>query len=123
MPARKAPRPALVGVAAQRFHQGPARTPRAGLFPEGYRLKANDEVRPSAMRLPPRSGPATRPLLRMDLQGKRQDRQRETSARKAAPLYLAALNRTASLKVRMARMERLSRTALARLPSKLRNTD
>src|ERR1017187_1555326 len=56
----------------------PARTPTTGLFPEGDRLEAHDEVRPTAMRLPPRSFPASRPLLRMDLQSTGQDSQRET---------------------------------------------
>src|ERR1039457_7656102 len=55
----------------------PARTPTTGLFPEGDRLDAHDEVRPTAMRLPPRSVPASRPLLRMDLQSPGQDGQRE----------------------------------------------
>src|ERR1017187_7101044 len=55
----------------------PARTPTTGLFPEGDRLEAHDEVRPTAMRLPPRSFPASRPLLRMDLQSPGQDGQRE----------------------------------------------
>src|SRR5271165_6704626 len=56
---------------------GPAGTPTTGLFPEGDRLEAHDEVRPPAVRLPPRSFPASRPLLRMDLQGQGQDGQRE----------------------------------------------
>src|ERR1017187_9531999 len=55
----------------------PARTPTTGLFPEGDRLEAHDEVRPTAMRLPPRSFPASRPLLRMDLQSPGRDGQRE----------------------------------------------
>src|SRR5450756_1903468 len=55
---------------------GPASTPPTGLFPEGNRLEANDEVRPTAVCLPPRSCPASRPLLRMDLQGQGQDGQR-----------------------------------------------
>src|ERR1019366_3306716 len=38
---------------------------------------AHDEVRPTAMRLPPRSFPASRPLLRMDLQSPGQDGKRE----------------------------------------------
>src|ERR1039457_2013016 len=56
---------------------GPARTPPTGLFPEGDRLEANDEVRPAAVWLSSRPCPASCPLLRMDVQGQGQDRQRE----------------------------------------------
>src|ERR1017187_4309653 len=56
---------------------GPAKPPSTGLLPERHRLEAHDEVRSTAVRLPPRSFPASRPLLRMDLQGQRQDGQRE----------------------------------------------
>src|SRR5712671_3465512 len=55
----------------------PARTAPTGLFPEGDRLEANDEVRPTAVCLPPRPVPTSRPLLRMDLQSQGQDGQRE----------------------------------------------
>src|ERR1035438_3475123 len=101
MPSRKASRPALPGAIELRFHQvrqelqqldyflkgtvlkriAVGRTSSCasttGLFPEGDRLEAHDEVRPTAMRLPPRSFPASRPLLRMDLQSPGQDGQRE----------------------------------------------
>src|ERR1039457_5278659 len=56
---------------------GPARTPPTGLLFEGDRLEADDEVRPAAVRLPPRPFPASWPLLRVDLQGQGQDGQRE----------------------------------------------
>src|ERR1022692_4853003 len=41
----------------------------------------------------------------------------------AAPLYLAATKQNRKLKVALARMERLSRTALARLAQQAENTD
>src|SRR5882672_7520889 len=56
---------------------GPARTPATGLLLQGNRLEADDEVRPTAVRLPPRSLQTPRPILRMDLQGQWQDRQCE----------------------------------------------
>src|SRR6266567_3480876 len=66
---------------------GLSRTPPTGVFPEGDRLEANDEVRPTQLRLPPGSLPASWPLLRMDLQDPGQNRQRE-----AQPASRAALS-------------------------------
>ena len=66
---------------------GSSGTPATGVFPEGDRLEANDEVRPIQLRLPPGSFPASWPLLRMDLQGQGQNRQRE-----AQPASRAALS-------------------------------
>ena len=54
----------------------PAGTPPTRVPLERNRPEADDEVRPAAVRLPPRSFKTPRPLLRMDLQGQRQDRQR-----------------------------------------------
>src|SRR5207247_9348654 len=65
----RCPRPAL--------RSGSSGTSPTGVFSQGDRIEANDEVRPTQLRLPPGSLPAPWPLLRMDLQGPRQDCPRE----------------------------------------------
>lgn len=72
---------------------GSSRTPPTGVFPEGDRLEANDEVRPIQLRLPPGSFPASWPLLRVDLQGQGQNRQRE--AQPASRTALSGRHQTA----------------------------
>ena len=69
------------------FPPGSARTPPTGVFPQGDRLEAHDEVWPAELRLPSGRFPASWPLLRMDLQGQGQNRQRE-----AQPASRAALS-------------------------------
>src|SRR6266496_2997272 len=70
----------------------PGRTPPTGLFSQGDRLETNDEVRPTAVCLPPRSYPASRPVLRMDLQGQGQDGQRQ--AQRASRSALSGRHQT-----------------------------
>src|ERR1039457_1177738 len=55
---------------------GPTGTPPTRVLLKRNRLEADDEVRPTAVRLPPRCFQTPRPILRMDVQGQRQDRQR-----------------------------------------------
>src|SRR5205809_5739624 len=69
----------------------PARTPNNWIFFEGNRIETNDEVRSSAVRLPPRSHQTSRPLFRMDLQGQRQDHQRQAQPPSSAPLSIKPL--------------------------------
>src|SRR6266567_5994935 len=109
------PRPAL--------RSGSSGTSPTGVFSQGDRIEANDEVRPTQLRLPSRSLPAPWPLLRMDLQSPRQDCQPE--AQPASRPALSGRHETAppTLKAALARMERLSRTALARLAKQADNAD
>jgi hypothetical protein len=58
----------------------------------------------------------------MDLQGQRKTVNLKLSPQ-AAPPYLAATKQNRQLKTVLARMERLSRTALARLAKPAENTD
>jgi hypothetical protein len=58
----------------------------------------------------------------MDLQGQRQDGQREAQPA-IRPIYQAATKQNRKLKAVLAKMERLSRTALARLAKQAEHTD
>src|ERR1017187_909413 len=119
----------------------PARTPTTGLFPEGDRLEAHDEVRPTAMRF--LKGTVLKRMMKCGqpqcachrdpsrrhgpyfewtykVQGKTVNVKLSSQA---APLYQAATKQHRKLKAMLARMERLSRTALARLAKQAENTD
>jgi hypothetical protein len=102
---------------------GPARTPGTRLFPEGYRVKAHDEVRghpQCACHRDPtqRHGPYFEWTYKVN--GKTVN---VKLSPQTAPLYLAATKQNRKLKVALARMERLSRTVLARLAKQAENTD
>src|SRR3989442_1006031 len=86
VPSRKATRSSPLRVSAQRFHDVQRELQQLDFFFEGNRIETNDEVRSSAVRLPPRSHPTSRPLFRMDLQGQRQDHQRQAQPPSSAPL-------------------------------------
>lgn len=122
MPARKVPRPALAGVAAQRFHQAQQELQGLGYFLKGTVLKRMMKCghpQCACHRDPAqRHGPYFEWTYKVN--GKTVN---VKLSPQAAPLYLAATKQNRKLKAALARMERISRTALARLAKQAENTD
>jgi len=122
MPARKAPRQALADVAAQRFHQAQQELQELDYFLKGTVLKRMMKCghpQCACHRDPTqRHGPYFEWTYKIN--GKTVN---VRLSPQAAPLYLAATKQNRKLKVALARMERLSRTALARLAKQAENID
>jgi len=122
MPPRQAPRPGLVGVAAQRFRQAQQELQGLDYFLKGTVLKRMMKCghpqcgchRDPAMR----HGPYFEWTYKVN--GKTVN---VKLSPQAAPLYLTATKQNRKLKAVLARMERLSRTALAHLAKQVENTD
>jgi hypothetical protein len=122
MPARKAPHPALVGAAAQRFRQAQQELHRLDYFLKGTVLKRMmkcGQPQCGCHRDPAqRHGPYFEWTYKVN--GKTVN---VKLSPQAAPLYQAATKQNRKLKAVLAKMERLSRTALARLARQAENTD
>ena len=122
MPTRKAPRPALVGVAAQRFRQAQQELRELDYFLKGtvlQRMMKCGHPQCACHRDPAqRHGPYFEWTYKVN--GKTVN---VKLSPQAAPVYLAATKQNRKLKAILARMERLSRTALARLAKRAENTD
>ena len=119
MPARKAP---LVGVAAQRFRQAQQELRQLDYFLKGTVLKRMMKCghpQCACHRDPTqRHGPYFEWTYKVN--GKTVN---VKLSPQAAPIYLAATKQNRKLKAVLARMERLSRTALARLAKQAENTN
>lgn len=122
MPARKAPRQTTADVAAQRFHQAQQELQKLDYFLKGTVLKRMMKCghpQCACHRDPAqRHGPYFEWTYKVN--GKTVN---VKLSPQAAPLYLAATKQNRKLKVALARMERLSRAALARLAKQAENTD
>jgi type II secretory pathway component PulJ len=121
MPARKAPRQAPADVAAQRFRQAQQELQELNYFLKGTVLKRMMKCghpqcachRDTAQR----HGPYFEWTYKVN--GKTVN---VKLSPQAAPLYLAATKQNRKLKAVLSRMERLSRTALARLAKQAEKT-
>jgi hypothetical protein len=122
MPARKAPRHALADIAVQRFRQAQQELQELDYFLKGTVLKRMMKCghpQCACHRDPAqRHGPYFEWTYKVN--GKTVN---VKLSPQAAPLYLAATKQNRQLKVVLARMERLSRTALARLAKQAEKTD
>ena len=122
MPSRKAPRPALLGAPAQGFHLAQQELQKLDYFLKGTVLKRMmkcGQPRCACHRDPAqRHGPYFEWTYK--IQGKTVN---VKLSPQAAPLYQAATKQNRKLKAVLARMERLSRTALARLAKQAENAD
>ena len=122
MPTRKAPRPALVGVAAQRFRQAQQELRELDYFLKGtvlQRMMKCGHPQCACHRDPAqRHGPYFEWTYKVN--GKTVN---VKLSPQAAPVYLAATKQNRKLKAVLARMERLSRTAVARLAKQAENPD
>jgi hypothetical protein len=122
MSARKAPRQAPVGIAAQRFRQARQELRELDYFLKGTVLKRMMKCGH------PQCGCHRDPALRhgpyfewtYKVNGKTVN---VKLSPQAAPLYQAATKQNRKLKAVLAKMERLSRTALARLAKAVENAD
>jgi hypothetical protein len=122
MPARKAPRQSRVDVAAQRFRQAQQELRELDYFLKGTVLKRMMKCGH------PQCGCHRDPALRhgpyfewtYKVNGKTVN---VKLTPRTAPLYLAATKQNRKLKAVLAKMERLSRTALARLAKEAEDTD
>jgi hypothetical protein len=122
MPSRQAPRPTPLDVSAQRFRHA-----RQELHQLDYFLKGTVSKRMMKCGQPQcachgdpsqRHGPYFEWTYKV--QGKTVN---VKLSRQAAPIYQAATKQNRKLKTVLARMERLSRTALARLAKQAEDTD
>jgi hypothetical protein len=122
MSARKAPRPALVGIAAQRFRQAQQELRELDYFLKGTVLKRM--MKCGHAQCGCHREPAQRhgPYFEWTYKANGKTVNVKLSPQ-AAPLYLAATKQNRKLKAVLARMERLSRTALARLAKEAENVD
>jgi hypothetical protein len=122
MPSRKAPRPALLGAPAQGFHLAQQELQKLDYFLKGTVLKRM--MKCGQPRCACHSDPAQRhgPYFEWTYKVKGKTVNVKLSPR-AAPLYQAATKQNRKLKTVLARMERLSRTALARLAKQAENAD
>ena len=122
MPARKAPRPALPSATEQRFRQVRQNLHQLDYFLKGTVLKRMmkcGQPQCACHRDPSRRhGPYFEWTYKV--QGKTVNVKLSSQA---APLYQAATKQHRKLKAVLARMERLSRTALARLAKEAENAD
>src|SRR6266568_6785323 len=121
MPSRKAPRPVPPDAPAQRFRQA-----RQELHQLDYFLKGTVSKRMMKCGQPQcacHRDPSQRhgPYFEWTYKLKGKTVNVKLSAQ-AAPLYLAATKQNRKLKTVLARMERLSRTALARLAKQTEKT-
>jgi len=122
MPPRKAPRPAAPGVPAERFRQARQELREVDYFLKGTVLKRMMKCgQPQCVchRDPAqRHGPYFEWTYKVN--GKTVN---VKLSRQAAPLYQAATKQNRKLKAVLARMERLSRTVLARLAKQAENAE
>jgi hypothetical protein len=122
MSARKASRPPRVGIAAQRFRQAQQELHELDYFLKGTVLKRMMKCghpQCGCHRDPAqRHGPYFEWTYKVN--GKTVN---VKLSPQAAPLYLAATKQNRKLKAVLARMERLSRTALARLAKEAEKAD
>src|ERR1035438_5427215 len=122
MPSRKASRPALPGAIELRFHQVRQELQQLDYFLKGTVLKRMmkcGQPQCACHRDPSRRhGPYFEWTYKV--QGKTVNVKLSSQA---APLYQAATKQHRKLKAMLARMERLSRTALARVAKQAENPD
>ena len=120
MPSRKAPRPALLGAPAKGFHQAQQELHQLDYFLKGTVLKRM--MKCGQPRCACHRDPAQRhgPYIEWTYKVKGKTVNVKLSPQ-AAPLYQAATKQNRRLKAVLARMERLSRTALARLAKQAEN--
>ena len=120
MPPRKAFRPALPGASAQRFHQVRQELHQLDFFLKGTVLKRM--MKCGQPRCACHRDPSQRhgPYFEWTYKVKGKTVNVKLSPQ-AAPLYQAATKQHRKLKATLARMERLSRTALARLAKQVEN--
>ena len=122
MPSRQNPRPALLGASAQGFHRA-----RQELHQLDYFLKGTVSKRMMKCGQPQcacHRDPAQRhgPYFEWTYKVKGKTVNVKLSPQ-AAPLYLTATKQHRKLKAALARMERLSRSALAHLAKQAANAD
>ena len=122
MPSRKASRPALLGAPAQSFHLAQQELQKLDYFLKGTVLKRM--MKCGQPRCACHRDPAQRhgPYFEWTYKVKGKTVNVKLSPQ-AAPLYQAATKQNRKLKAVRARMERLSRTALARLAKQAENAD
>jgi type II secretory pathway component PulJ len=122
MPSRKASRPALLGAPAQGFHLAQQELQKLDYFLKGTVLKRM--MKCGQPRCACHRDPAQRhgPYFEWTYKVKGKTVNVKLSPQ-AAPLYQAATKQNRRLKAVLARMERLSRTALARLAKQAENAD
>ena len=122
MPARQTPRPALPDAPAQRFRQARQELQELDYFLKGTVLKRM--MKCGQPQCACHHDPSQRhgPYFEWTYKVKGKTVNVKLSPQ-AAPLYLAATRQNHKLKAALARMERLSRTALARLAKEKENTD
>ena len=122
MPSSKAPRPAPPDAPAQRFRQARQELHQLDYFLKGTvskRMMKCGQPQCACHRDPSqRHGPYFEWTYKV--KGKTVN---VKLSRQAAPIYQAATRQNRKLKVVLSRMERLSRTALARLAKQAENTD
>ena len=122
MPSRQNPRPALLGASAQGFHRARQELHQLDYFLKGTVLKRMmkcGQARCACHRDPSqRHGPYFEWTYKV--KGKTVN---VKLSPQAAPLYRAATKQNRKLKAVLSRMERLSRTALARLAKQAENID
>lgn len=122
MPARKAPRKPLPNAPVQRFRQAQQELHHLDYFLKGTvskRMMKCGRPQCACHRDPSqRHGPYFEWTYKVN--GKTVN---VKLSRQAAPIYQAAIKQNRKLKAVLARMERISRTALARLAKQAENTD
>jgi type II secretory pathway component PulJ len=122
MPSRKAARPALPGATDPRFRQARQQLHQLGYFLKGTVLKRRMKCGQSNCAC--HRDPAQRhgPYFEWTYKVKGKTVNVKLSPQ-AAPLYQAAIKQHRKLKAALARMERLSRTALGYLAKQATSTD
>ena len=122
MPARKAPRPALPDATAQRFRQAQQELHELDYFLKGTVLKRMMKCGHSQCACHRDPSQRHGPYFEWTYKVKAKTVNVKLSPQ-AAPIYRAATRQNRKLKAVLARMERLSRTALARLAKQAEKTD
>ena len=122
MPARKAPRHALLGAPDQRFRQAQQELHQLDYFLKGTVLKRMMKCGQPYCACHRDPSQRHGPYFEWTYKLKGKTVNVKLSAQ-AASLYKAATKQNRKLKAILAKMERLSRTALARLAKQIENTD
>jgi len=122
MSARKAPRPTLVGAPDLRFCQARQQFHQLGYFLKGTVLKRMMKCGRPQCGCHGDASQRHGPYFEWTYKVKGKTVNVKLSPQ-AAPLYLAATKQNRKLKAVLAKMERLSRTALARLAKQAEITD
>ena len=122
MPARKTPRTALIGAPAQRFRQAQQELHQLDYFLKGTVSKRMMKCGQPQCACHRDSSQRHGPYFEWTYKVKGKTANVKLSPQ-AAPLYLDATKQNRKLKAVLAKLELLSRTALARLAKQAENTD